>query len=210
MIYILSEKKFNGASNLPVIKINFLEFEVDLSNFDALVFTSKNGVEAIERVDKRWRDKEIYSIGSGTTKAIKNKGVKVAYTAKSSYGDNFAEEIKEKLYGKRVLFPRAKVVTSHLNTILKNAGIDLREVIAYETVCNPEELSKPQKGSVIIFSSPSTVKCFFKKFIWDESCKAVVIGEKTASFMPKDIKYTVSNKQTIPDCIELGLILLYN
>ena len=210
MIYILSEKKFDGALNLPVIKIEYLDFEVDLSGFDALVFTSKNGVEAIERVDKRWRDKEIYSIGSGTSKAVKNKGVKVAYTAKSSYGDNFAKEIKEKLYGKRVLFPRAKVVTSHLNKILKNAGIDLSEVIVYETVCNPEKLSRPQKGSVIIFSSPSTVKCFFKKFTWDESCKAVVIGEKTASFMPKEIKYTISDKQTIPDCIELGKYLLYN
>ena len=210
MIYILSEKEFKGALNIPVISIQFFNFRIDMSQFDALIFTSKNGVEAIDRVDKRWRNKEIYSIGSGTTKAIKDKGVKATYTAKSSYGDNFAKEIKEKLYGKRVLFPRAKVVTSHLNIVLKNAGIDLSEVIAYETVCSSKDLSKPQQGSVIIFSSPSTIKCFFKRFAWDESYKAVVIGEKTASFMPKEIKYTISDKQTIPDCIELGKYLLYN
>jgi len=209
-IYILSEKKFDGALNLPVIKIEFLDFEIDLSKYNAIVFTSKNGVEAIDRVDKRWRDKEIYSIGGGTTKAIEDKGVEVTYTAKSSYGDNFAKEIREKLYGKKVLFLRAKVVTSHLNEILQNAGIDLSEVVAYETVCNSKDISKPKKGSVIIFSSPSTIECFFKKFSWDKSYKAVVIGEKTASFMPKGIKYTLSPKQTIPDCIKLGKYLLYN
>ncbi len=210
MIYILSEKKFDGALNLPVIKINFLDFKVDLSLFDALIFTSKNGVEAIDRVNKTWRYKEIYSIGSGTTKAIKDKGVEVAYTAKSSYGDNFAKEIQNKLYGKRVLFPRAKVVTSQLNKILQNAGINLSEIIAYETVCNSKDLSNPPKDSVIIFSSPSTIKCFFKKFTWDESYKAVVIGEKTASFIPKEIRYTLSKKQSIPECIKLGYTLLYN
>ena len=209
-IYVLSEKKFDGALNLPVIKIDFLEFEVDLSSFDALVFTSKNGVEAIDRIDKKWKDKEIYSIGTGTTKAIKEKGVQVTYTAKSSYGDDFAKEIGEKLLGKSVLFPRAKVVTSHLNKILQDVGVDLREVIAYETVCNSEDLLKPEKGSVIIFSSPSTIECFFKKFAWDESYKAVVIGKKTASFIPKEIKYTLSQRQTIPDCIKLGSALLYN
>ena len=210
MIYILSEKEFAGALNLPVIKIHFLEFEVDLSKFDALIFTSKNGVEAIDRVDKKWKEKEIYSIGSGTTKAIEEKGVQVAYTAKSSYGDDFAKEIGGELFGKRVLFPRAKIVTSHLNKILIEIGIDLSEIVAYETVCNSEKLFKPENGSVIIFSSPSTIKCFFKKFTWEESYKAVVIGKKTASFMPKDIKYTLSKKQNIPSCISLANTLLYN
>ena len=210
MIYVLSEKKFEGALNLPVIKIRFLEFEVDLSKFDALIFTSKNGVEAIDRVDKKWKEKEIYSIGSGTTKAINEKGVGVAYTAKSSYGDDFAKEIGDKLFGKRVLFPRAKIVTSHLNKILQKIGVDLSEIIVYETICNSKDISKPKKGSVIIFSSPSTIECFFKKFTWDESYKAVVIGKKTASFMPKSIKYTLSEKQNIPSCISLAATLLYN
>lgn len=203
-IYILSEKKFEGAKNLPVIKIKFLDKKIDLSNYDALIFTSKNGVEALDRVGSDWMDKEIYSIGSGTTKAIKEKGVQVAYTAKSSYGDDFAKEIGGLLKDKKVLFPRAKTVTSKLNEILKDLGVDLDEVIVYETICNESNLNKPEKDSAIIFSSPSTIECFFKIFSWDISYKAVVIGEKTASFMPKDIKYVLSAKQTIPACIEIA------
>ncbi len=208
-IYILSEKKFTGAKNLPVIKINFLDKQINLSRYDALVFTSKNAVEALEKNGTTWRDKELYSIGTGTTKAIEEKGAKATYTAKSSYGDNFAQEISKILKDKKVLFPRAKVVTSKLNIILKSANIDLEEEIVYETVCNNNQLKKPEKNSIIIFSSPSTIECFFKKFTWDISYKAVVIGEKTASFMPSEISYILSSKQNIPACIEVAESLLH-
>ncbi len=204
LIYILSEKSYLGAKNLPVIKINYYDRDIDLSKFDALIFTSKNGVEAIDRVGDEWKEKEIYSIGSGTSKTITKKGVTPFYTAKSSYGDDFAKEIKDKIKDKKVLFLRAKVVTSKLNEILRSNGIELSEEIVYETICNSDELSAPEDGSVIIFSSPSTIECFFKRFNWLKSYKAVVIGSKTAGFMPKNIKYILSKKQTIPACIELA------
>lgn len=207
-IYILSDKKFEGALNIPVIKINFLNVDVELEKYDALIFTSKNGVEAIDRIDKSWKEKEVYSIGSGTTNYLLSKGKTPIYTAKSSYGDDFADEIKDKLKDKKVLFLRAKKVTSNLNTILLSSKVDLDEKIVYETICNQDKLQPPKKGSVIIFSSPSTIECFLKIFKWDESYKAVTIGVKTASFIPKDIKYTLSKHQTIPSCIELARTLL--
>ncbi|NPA73625.1 MAG: uroporphyrinogen-III synthase [Epsilonproteobacteria bacterium] len=202
MIYVLNEREFKDAKNLPVIKINYFDKKVDIKPYDALIFTSKNGVEAIDRVNKEWKDKDVYSIGSATTKYIKSKGKEPVYTAKSSYGDDFAHEIKDKLLNKKVLFLRAKTVTSDLNGILKRNGIELDEVIVYETICNQELKIPPKKGSVIIFSSPSTIECFFKNFKWDDSYKAVVIGKKTASFMPKGISYTISQKQTIDSCID--------
>ncbi len=208
-IYILSEKRFEGTKNLPVIKIRYYDKKVDLAPYQALVFTSKNGVEAIDRVDNSWKSKEIYSIGRGTSKAILQKGATPTYTAKSSYGDDFAKEIKDKLKDKKVLFLRAKVVTSSLNIILKNAGVLLDEEMVYETICNQEELNTPEKNSIIIFSSPSTIECFFKKFKWDKSYKAVVIGEKTASYMPKEIEYILSPRQTIPECIKAAQSLLH-
>ncbi len=207
-IYILSDKKFKGALNLPVIKINFLDVDVDIKKYDALIFTSKNGVEAIDRIDKNWKEKEIYSIGSGTTNYLLSKGKTPVYTAKSSYGNDFANEIKDKLKDKKVLFLRAKKVTSNLNSILLNYNVDLDEKIVYETICNQDKLQSPKKGSVIIFSSPSTIECFLKIFKWNESYKAVVIGVKTASFMPENIKYTLSKQQNIPSCIELAKTLL--
>ena len=204
LIYVLSEKKFIGAKNLPVIKIKFFDFKIDLSSFDVLIFTSKNAVEAIDRVDKTWKNKKIYSIGSETTKTIREKNADVVYTAKKFYGDDFAIEIKNMLLNKKVLFPHAKVILSKLNKILKDDGVDFTEIIVYETVCNDTQLQKPKKNSTIIFSSPSTIKCFFKKFVWDKSYKAIVIGKRTASFMPKDISFVISPIQTISACIKLA------
>jgi uroporphyrinogen-III synthase len=204
-IYILSPKQYAGAENLPVIVFDYFDKEIDLSPYDALIFTSKNGVLALEEINPLWRSKEIYSIGSGTTRAVKALGGNVVYEARSSYGDNFAEEIKTHLAGKKVLFLCPKVVTSHLNTILRDAGVDLDEEVIYETKCNDcEKLHIPEKGSYIIFSSPSTIECFFKCFTWDESYTAIVIGEKTASYMPEAISFVMSPKQTIDACIAVA------
>ena len=204
-IFVLSEKKFASAQNLPVIVFAYFDKEIDLSLYDALIFTSKNGVIALDRIDSQWKKVPAYSIGSGTSKAIKALGGKIVYEAKSSYGDDFAVEIKRQLDGKRVLFLRPKVVTSQLNTILRKEGITLDESVIYETKCNDcKKLTKPPKNAYIIFSSPSTITCFLRCFSWDESYNAIVIGEKTASFMPKNIPYTLSKKQTIDACITLS------
>lgn len=208
-IFVLSEKVFAGAKNLPVIRFDYYDKEVTLSGYDAILFSSKNGVLALDAINGCWKAKEIYSIGSGTSQAIRELGGEIAYEAKSSYGDRFAEEILPLLEGKKALFVRPKVVTSHLGEILRQGGIDLDEEILYETKCNDcSRLTPPPEGAVIIFSSPSTIDCFFRCFSWQSSYRAVVIGEKTASRMPKEIDFQISQRQTIPACIETAQTLL--
>ncbi|HIP59676.1 MAG TPA: uroporphyrinogen-III synthase [Campylobacterales bacterium] len=207
-IFILSEKQYEDAQNLPVILIKHLSKNIDLSPYEALIFSSKNGVIAIDALTDKWKDIPSYSIGTGTSKEIEKRGGKIVYEAKSSYGDDFAKEIREKLNGKKALFLRAKVVTSSLNTILEDAGVILDEEVVYETVCAEcNSLETPPENSIIIFSSPSTIECFFKCFTWNESYMAVVIGTKTAAFLPKEIPFEMAPKQSIPSCIEFSKIL---
>ncbi len=204
-IYLLNGESYEDIVSLPVIKINFFVKKIDLDPFDALIFTSKNGVRAIEEIDKSWREKEIYSIGQGTSKEVQKFGVTPTYTAKNSYGDSFAQEIKDRLINKKVLFLRAKVVTSKLNQILINENIDLQEEIIYETVCEKYTPSKrPLKNALIIFTSPSTIKCFLKNFDWDETYRAICIGEVTAKALRADMKNYISDTQTVLGCIELA------
>ncbi len=205
MIYILSEKIFDGAENLPCIMIEYKDKEIDIGNYEALIFSSKNGVYALDHINPSWRELPSYAIGSGTAAAIKNSGGKVVYEAKSSYGNDFAKEIRVALKGKKSLFLRPVVVTSSLNRLLEEAGVLLSEEIVYETKCAPcDMLKKPESGAFLIFSSPSTIKCFFNCFSWDSSYQAIVIGDVTASAMPKDVSFRKSLKQTIPSCIELA------
>lgn len=208
MIYILSEKKYKDTKNIPVILIKQIQRNINLDSYDTLIFSSKNGVKAIDAINKTWKKIKSYSIGKGTSKEIKKLGGNLVYEAKNSYGDKFADEIKEKLKGKKTLFLRAKVVTSSLNKILENAGVLLYQEVVYETTCSScENLQSPVNGSFIIFSSPSTIECFFKCFKWNNSYKAVVIGEKTAAYMPKHIPFVTSKDQTIASCIQLCKIL---
>lgn len=202
-IYLLSQKPYEGAKNLPCIKIEYLDASCDLSGIDALIFSSKNGVLALNHLRSDWKDIPAYAIGSATATQVEALGGRVVYAAKSSYGDDFAREIKSQLLGKRALFCRPKVITSSLNSILKEAGVFLEECILYETLCeNCEHLKTPPSDAIMIFSSPSTIECFFRCFTWHSSYQAVVIGEKTASFMPKDVTYEMASKPNIPACIE--------
>lgn len=207
-IYLLNDDKYENVTNLPMIKINFFQKKIDLKSYDALIFTSKNGVRAIDKIDKNWIKKEIYSIGEGTSKEIKKYNANLVYTAKSSYGNSFALEIKERLKNKKVLFLRAKVVTSKLNKILKEADIKLDEEIVYETTCRYYEEEKLiDKNSIIIFTSPTTVNCFFENFKWDKNYKAVSIGKVTANSVPSYVNNIVSEKQTIINCIKIARTL---
>ena len=207
-IYLLNNDKYENVINFPMIKINFFRKKIDLQSYDALIFTSKNGVRAIDKIDKNWIKKDIYSIGQGTSREIKKYNSNLVYTAKSSYGNSFALEIKEKLKNKKVLFLRAKVVTSKLNKILIEADIRLDEEIVYETTCRAYEEEKLiDKNSIIIFTSPTTVNCFFKNFKWDKSYKAISIGKVTANFVPSYVNNIISEKQTIANCIKIAKTL---
>ena len=208
-IYILSDAKVKGAKNLPVIKQIFFKKDIDFSKYDYIIFTSKKGVEAADKISFKWRYIPALAIGKATAKKIESLGAKVEFTATKFYGDEFAKELSGILDKKsKLLYIRPKVVLSNLTQILKENGFLIDEVVLYETICQEcSKLEKPKKNSYIIFSSPSTIKCFFRCFSWDDSYKAVAIGKKTASFIPKNINYILSPKQTLKECVEyiLGL-----
>jgi uroporphyrinogen-III synthase len=206
-IYLLSESVHDGVINLPIIKANFLDISLDLSLYDALIFSSKNAVYALENINPLWKKIPAFCIGEPTGKTVAKLEGNVQYVANSAYGNDFAKEIIPMLHGKKVAFLRARKVLSSLESILKNADIDLDSHVIYETLCQSYDMEL-EKDSVIIFTSPSTIECFFKSFYWDESFQAVCIGEVTAQSFPLDISLHVSKKQSIKECIELAKTLI--
>jgi uroporphyrinogen-III synthase len=180
---------------------------LDLSPYDALIFSSKNGVKAISKINQKWKDIPSYAIGIPTSNFIQKEGGQVAYVSHSAYGNDFAKELVSKLKGKKVLFLRAQVVLSDLEAILKSAGIDLTSQVVYETTCKEQVDVRLKENSVFIFTSPSTVECFFEHYEWRSDYKAVCIGDVTAKSFPIDISLHVSKIQTIPACIELAKTL---
>ena len=200
-IYILSDKKVDKAKNIPIFEINFISKTIDFSQYDALIFTSKNAIKAIDTIDKKWKEKPSYAIAPQTAKTIKEFGGNLQFTGKTNHGDSFAKELLGKFKHQKLLYLRASKVVSNLTKILK-----CDEVVIYETVCKKidKNITLP-KHSTIIFSSPSTIDCFLQQIKWDKTFKAISIGKTTASFFPDYITPIIAETTSIESCVDKAI-----
>ena len=210
-IYLVSNTKTADKSvvNLSVSKIEFLKFEINLSEFDALVATSKNAFNALKFNEiSALENLPVFAIASGCAAAAKGLGFTQIYTGQNAHGDDFAREILPLLKGKKVLYLKGKDSASNFLEILQKGGVNIKAVIAYENVLNPCKMElKPPKDSILIFASPINVRNFLTNFGWDESYQTISIGKVTA----KELNFStplVSQSQDINACIALAKTLL--
>lgn len=210
-IYLVSNTKTADESvvNLSVSKIEFLKFDLNLSEFDALVATSKNAFNALKFNEiSALENLPVFAIASGCAAAAKGLGFTQIYTGQNAHGDDFAREILPLLKGKKVLYLKGKDSASNFLEILQMGGVNIKSVIAYENVLNPCKMElKPPKNSILIFASPINVRNFLTNFGWDESYQTISIGKVTA----KELKFStplVSQSQDINACIALAKTLL--
>ena len=204
-IYLLNEQKFDDVENLEVFEIEYLRFDLDLEKYDALVFTSKNAIFSLEENGINWKSTPSYVIAPKTADIAKKFGANIAFIGFSGHGNDFANELIPYLKNKKTLYIRALKTVSNLTNILKENGIDIDEIISYKTSCNKQEEKKAlDKNSTIIFTSPSSVECFFKKYSWEDSFKAIAIGRTTAMYLPKNIECEISSITSVEECVKLA------
>ena len=209
-IYLISNTKTTDESviNLSVSKIEFLKFELNLSDYDELVATSKNAFNALKFNGISPINLPVFVIANSCASAAREFGFGEIYTGKNAHGDDFAREILPLLKGKNVLYLKGKDSASNFLEILQDGGVNIKAIFAYENVLNPCKMElKPPKNSILIFASPLNVKNFLSNFGWDESYQAISIGKVTA----KELKFTepiVSQSQDINACIALAKTLL--
>ena len=107
------------------------------------------------------------------------------------------------LKNKKVLYIKALRTVSNLVKILKGNNILIDELVTYQTSCKKSNISL-EDNSVFIFTSPSSVECFFNQYKWKDNYKAIVIGKTTAKYLPKEVHYTISSETSIDECINLA------
>lgn len=202
-IYLLSNQINSEVVNLEVFKIEYIKSKIDLLKYDALIFTSKNAVYSLDSFNKDWKKIPSFVIAPKTAQIIEKLGGQIAFTGITSHGNEFAIELIELLKNKKVLYIKAFKTVSNLVEILKNNNILLDELIAYKTTCKKLDVIL-EDNSIFIFTSPSSVECFFKQYSWNNSYKAIVIGKTTALYLPKGIDCTVSSETSIDECINLA------
>ena len=203
MIYLLSPLKKEGVASLPMISFELVADKIDFSSCDTLMFTSKQAVVSANSIDESWKNFPCIAIGGATKKKIEELGGRVIYYPKEFYGEVLAKDIEAFFSTKKILYLRPKVVSFDSKAYLEKVGIDLQEQIIYETSCvKYAKEQKPKEGAVIIFTSPSTINCFFKSFKWDESYIAILIGHATKTHLPKICQYAIADEPLIDSCIK--------
>jgi uroporphyrinogen-III synthase len=146
-----------------------------LKNYDWLILTSANGVEAMWNRLRRLRitrrhlkHLQIAAIGPATKRAIVKHGLKVKMVPEEYVAESVVKGLKDKVNGKRVLLVRAKVARDVIPDSLREAGAQVDVVEAYETVV-PEKSKtrlralmkkKDERPHVVTFTSSSTVRNF--------------------------------------------------
>jgi uroporphyrinogen-III synthase len=205
-IYLLNDRHIKWAKNIPIFTIRPIEQIVDLKAYDALIFTSKNAIHALNSLNKTWKKIPAYTIAPQTAKELKQLKGTLKFIGKKKHGNGFALELKKKLHKQKALYIRGAEVVSNLVNILNSASTVCDELIIYETVCKELEskIILP-KNATIIFSSPSTIKCFLANCDWDESFKAIAIGKTTAQYFPPHIIPVVADSTSLESCVKKAI-----
>jgi len=202
-IYLLSPLGYKDTLSLPMIEFSLTVSSLDLSTYDLLMFTSKQAVLSTEVLNPQWKEIPCLAIGKATSRQIEALGGTVFYQSESFYAKVLAQDIVNKFQDKRIVYLRPKVVSFDLESFLASRGIKLSQKVIYETQCKVHPADKkPSKDAIIVFTSPSTIECFFKNFTWDSSYAAVVIGESTKAHLPSDISIYVADEPCIRACVD--------
>src|SRR5713226_10054726 len=147
----------------------------NLREYDWLILTSVNGVEAVwQRLKKlrltsrHLRHLKVAAIGPATKKAIEQRGIKVDVVPEEYVAESVVESLRGQVKGKRVLLARAKVARDVIPRQLRRLGARVDVVEAYETII-PQASRKrlravlsdsKRRPDVITFTSSSTGRNF--------------------------------------------------
>lgn len=168
-----------------------------IAEFDWLVLTSPNGVEAVrKRLAARGRDAralagvKLAALGQATAAALQAGGLRADLVPGEFTTAALGQAlVAQGLAGRRVLLARSDIAPPDLAETCRQAGAQVAEVIAYRTRC-PAGLPRAaeealRKGCVdwIVFTSASTVKNFLAMVEEADrlrSCRLAAIGPVTA------------------------------
>jgi uroporphyrinogen-III synthase len=154
-----------------------------------IVFTSKNAVQIVVNelngIKPPWK---IFCIDAATKELVGNHFGTDAIIATAPYGAQLAEEIlKYKI--EELIFFCGNQRREELPTILKEAGIKLKELVVYNTIATPQKID--ENYDAIAFFSPSAVNSFFEANENNINATLFAIGRTTENAIKEHTKKEV-------------------
>jgi uroporphyrinogen-III synthase len=158
-----------------------------LGDFDWLIFTSENAVQAVAArlvslglsLQKTGTPRCVAAVGPTTARAAERAGFSVSYSAKTHSGASLANELGETVRGKRVFLPRSNRANPDLPAELQRNGAQVVEAISYRTL-PPASLDQDIRAQIssskmdaLLFFSPTAVEHFAEIF-GNEKLRAIL------------------------------------
>ncbi len=185
----------------PLIEIQHLshgskldEYVRNLEAYDWILFTSVYGVEAFWRALQRndldarvLGDKHVAVVGEATKSYLYERGRIVADVVPERYTADSLVQALGKMYVSKVrglFYPRSDKASSMLVEKLRERGLKIDDVIAYEnrpvTPSPSQQLALEQGADIITFASPTAVRRFAELKISIKQANIACIGPVTS------------------------------
>ena len=204
-IYLFSISSHPNAININPLSLNFFPPKIDFSQYDNFIITSKQIAKILNfyGVKKEYL-KPALCISKQSAKSYEAIGGSVFALGKG-YGDTLVEIIKRYPKEKNWLYLRAEVVASDFVEICRKDGYNIDEAVLYESKCSHQlEKIDLEKDATLVFTSPSSVKCFLTHHTILQTQSVVVIGKTTQRALPKGIVSTVAKEKSIENCMQIA------
>jgi uroporphyrinogen-III synthase len=152
-------------------------------DYDAIVVASRRAADAIAAAGTPHG--EVWAVGPATLRALADAGIGATYPAQARDGESLARAIvaMRAMAGKRVLLPRSDGGRPEAGDILRAAGAEVFEVVAYRTIAaGPVDVEVLRDCAVCVVFAPSQVAALAQLVrLADLLARFVAIGETTAS-----------------------------
>lgn len=203
-IYLISKTPYEGVIHIPILTIRFLSPTIDFTDYEGVIFTSKQGIVSLQSYSLDWNRLKCICVSESTAKSACDAGA-IDVEVADGYGDSIPDVLGEKKRNGKWLYLRPKAVASDWVERARNKGFEIDEAIVYESVCNEEVSNFPvsQEG-VLIFTSPSTIRCFLQNHKILSTHDVIVIGKTTQNSLPSDVPSYLSDTTSIGATVDLA------
>lgn len=194
-------KPFLNTRPLEREQVSALLAGIPLSD-QAVIFTSANAVRAVAAAVTGSPQWKVFCIEAATRKQVQQWFPHTEIIATAPNGAQLVKRIIEQRPDQVVFFCGNLRLDTIPDALKKNA-IPCRELIVYQTIKTPVQVSDPYDG--ILFYSPSGVESFFSMNTVSPATKAISIGPSTTAALKKYTSNIVEAR--LPDVEQMiGLI----
>ncbi len=209
-IYLISKTPYEGVIHIPILKTLFFTPSIDFSLYEGIVVTSKQIVQALESYAQGWKSLSVIAVSEPTAEVFRNQGCNVVSTA-NGYGAEVGEIIVKHYPTKRWIYLRPETVASEWAEKVRRAGVVLDEAVMYKTECDDDaSVDGIDPEGILIFTSPSSVRCFLKRYAITGTQTVIAIGMTTRSALDEAREVLISPETSVASAVDLAYKIARN